>query len=184
MGRTAVHPADLAGWDIIMPARREVCDEVMTWLGDVAHQVNVAGSFNLTLNGTKMVRAGLGVRMGFDEDEDADDIRFLPLDPPIETQMLLAWRKGRPLSQAARAFIPHSPRMDANWRRRCRRGTRPSQATPTAHNATRCPTCRRRTRRNTGETNKMTRFQGRCGSGHGPATPSGKYCWSASAIDR
>lgn len=104
-GCAVVCPADLADRDLILPARAEVRSEVMAWLGSYGRRIRVAGTSSLTLNGTKMVRSGLGIRVGFDEDSTADDIRFLPLDPPIETQALLAWRKGRSLASAAQAFI-------------------------------------------------------------------------------
>lgn len=102
---TSVTSAELDGRDLIMPARPEVRREVMTWLGRAARSARIAGTCNLTLNGTKMVRAGLGVRIGFDMGEGAPNVRFLPLDPPIETQTLLAWRKGRSLAPTAQAFV-------------------------------------------------------------------------------
>ena len=104
-GATAIHPVDCVDRDVIMPMRPEVRDEMLAWLGDYAHRINVAGTFNLALNGTNMVRAGLGIRLGFDVAERPDDIRFLPLDPPIHTQTLLAWRKGRSLAPVAQAFV-------------------------------------------------------------------------------
>lgn len=102
-----IEPKHLSGQTLLLPTRPEVQREVMNWLGTYADNVSVAGTCNFNLNGNLMVAAGLGMRIGFDMGHEVYGTKNIPLNPPVETTCLLAWRRGRILAPAASAFTEY-----------------------------------------------------------------------------
>ena len=102
---TVIRPQDLAGATMILPYRPEVQREVLNWFGDVAPQITIAATFNLSMNAATMVRNGVGISFSFDVPVVDDGLRFRPLSPKMETGSVIAWKKGQSMSPAAAAFI-------------------------------------------------------------------------------
>ncbi|KFI60045.1 transcriptional regulator, LysR family [Bifidobacterium gallicum DSM 20093 = LMG 11596] len=69
---------------------------------------NLVGTMNLLYNTSCFVKEGYGYALCVDGLVDASDgsgLTFLPLDPPMHTNLCIAWRSNRALSQAAQAFL-------------------------------------------------------------------------------
>ncbi|MSS13336.1 LysR family transcriptional regulator [Bifidobacterium tsurumiense] len=102
-----IKPKHLSGQTLLLPSRPEVQREVMNWLGSDADSVSIAGTCNFNLNGNMMVAAGLGMRIGFDMGHEIEGTKNIPMNPPVETTCLLAWRRGRILAPAVSAFTEY-----------------------------------------------------------------------------
>ncbi len=90
--RTSNKAIDLAGWSD----------------GQLAvEDLNVVGRFDLLGNAAHLVRCGAACAMGIDHllQLDASDLRFIPLDPPMEIGSFLVWKKYRLRSRACEELL-------------------------------------------------------------------------------
>ena len=69
--------------------------------------LNVVGRFDLLGNAAHLVRTGEACAMGIDHllQLDGSDLRFIPLDPPMEIGSFLVWKKYRLRSRACEEFL-------------------------------------------------------------------------------
>lgn len=105
--RETAAPEDLVGIPLLLSRREQVRRELAGWFGDCYERLEVAGTFNLILNAANMVRNGVGVALGFYIGNLSDELRFLPLSPPLETGTVLVWQKDQAFSPAAEEFLRH-----------------------------------------------------------------------------
>ena len=103
----AVTPRDLLNTPLLLSRREQVRRELAGWFGDCYERLEVAGTFNLILNAANMVRNGVGAALGFYIGNVSDELRFIPLSPPLETGTVLVWRKDQAFSPASEAFLHH-----------------------------------------------------------------------------
>lgn len=104
-GQESVSPGDLLRSPLLLSRREEVRKELAGWFGDFFEQVEVAATYNLILNAANMVRNGVGVALGFFIGNLSDELRFVPLSPPLETGTVLVWKKDQAFSPAASEFL-------------------------------------------------------------------------------
>lgn len=79
------------------------------WAKTEPEQLNIAATYNV-INGSTvtLVQSGLGsllITRDLLDPELNRSVRFLPLDPPLETQYALVWRRHAMLSRAAARFL-------------------------------------------------------------------------------
>ena len=79
--------------------------ELAAWFGDSYEKLEIAATYNLILNAANMVRNHMGAALGFFIGNLADELRFVPMEPPLETGTVLVWKKDQAFSQAATAFL-------------------------------------------------------------------------------
>ena len=103
--REGVTPEELLGIPLLLARREEVRKELAGWFGDSFDRLEIAGTFNLILNAANMVRNGVGAALGFYIGNLSDELRFVPLSPPLETGTVLVWKKDQAFSPAAAAFL-------------------------------------------------------------------------------
>ncbi len=103
--REGVTPEELLGIPLLLARREEVRKELAGWFGDSFDHLEIAGTFNLILNAANMVRNGVGAALGFYIGNLSDELRFVPLSPPLETGTVLVWKKDQAFSPAAAAFL-------------------------------------------------------------------------------
>lgn len=104
----AVRPQDLVGVPVILPRRLSMQGQVAHWFGDSYDQLDAVAYTNLAENAATMVRVGVGVALTSSDsnfDDPGSELRVLPLDPPLHTETLIAWRHELALSEAARTFV-------------------------------------------------------------------------------
>ena len=114
-GRTAVPErealADLArhGASMVLflsaGMMERVQQELSGWFGDQFDEVEVAATYNLILNAANMIRNGVGIALGFLIGNLTDELKFVPLSPPMETGSVLVWKKDQTFSPAAAEFL-------------------------------------------------------------------------------
>lgn len=98
-------PGDLVGIPLLVSRRELVQKELAAWFGDSYEKLEIAATYNLILNAANMVRNHMGAALGFFMGNLADELRFVPLEPPLETGTVLVWKKDQAFSQAATAFL-------------------------------------------------------------------------------
>ena len=104
-GKESVTPEDLLGVPLLLPRRERVQRELSGWFGDQFEQVEVAATYNLILNAANMIRNGVGAALGFLIGNLTDELKFVPLSPPMETGSVLVWKKDQTFSPAAAEFL-------------------------------------------------------------------------------
>lgn len=108
--KRAISPKDLKNLPVILPRRVNVRDELANWFGRDFKKLRIAFTGNLTTNSAVMVAGGLGyalVIQGAASLLDQGQIVSRPLDPPLSSTTVLAWKRDQPFSQAAEKFISH-----------------------------------------------------------------------------
>lgn len=104
----SVRPEDLMGVPLILPRRLSMQGEVAHWFGELYDRLDVVAYTNLAENAATMVREGVGVALTSSDsnlDDPGRELRVLPLEPPLTTDTILAWRHELALSEAAREFV-------------------------------------------------------------------------------
>ncbi|HJC64565.1 MAG TPA: LysR family transcriptional regulator [Candidatus Blautia merdavium] len=104
--QSAVYPGDLVGTlvftiHINTPAHAEL----KKWSGEFARDMDFGANYNVLHNAVIVARERKGAVICLEQDCHYDDMKFLPLDPQLSVGSALAWKKGRVISRAARAFL-------------------------------------------------------------------------------
>ncbi|WP_057770297.1 LysR family transcriptional regulator [Lactobacillus selangorensis] len=103
-----ITPNDLLDLPLIMSRRSEVSTMLEKWLGHPLSELNVIGYFNLHFNIEPLVERQIGVALGIEgamSAADHDLLKFIPLDPELKTNCVLAWARNRNLSPVASKYI-------------------------------------------------------------------------------
>ncbi len=82
--------------------------ELLDWFGGSMEKFNVIGSYNLIYNATVLIHSGVCSTISFDKLADTSensDLCFVPLEPKVESEAILAWRKGFKLSKQAQILL-------------------------------------------------------------------------------
>ena len=103
--KECVTSGDLLGVPLLLPRRERVRQELAGWFGDDFEKVEVAATYNLILNAANMIRNGVGAALGFLIGNLSDELKFVPLSPPLETGSVLVWKKDQAFSSAAAEFL-------------------------------------------------------------------------------
>lgn len=107
-GHEAIHPEELVGLPLVLPRRLSMQGEVAHWFGDLFDQLDVVAYTNLVGNAAVMVRERVGVALTSSDanlDDLGSELKVLPLEPPLQTETVIAWRHELALGEAARAFV-------------------------------------------------------------------------------
>ena len=107
-GKPYVRNDDLAALPIICTQREIVQNELASWLGRYRDQLNIPAMGNLPYNMAALARSGLGVHISLKLDLKYDGVSFLPLNPPLYSNTIMAYKKGQPLSRASQSFIEYA----------------------------------------------------------------------------
>ncbi len=100
-----VRKEDLTQMPLLMPWRESVRHELAGWFGEDYEKLDIVCRYNLILNAANMVRHHVGAALTFDFDVYFDGLRFVPLDPPLETGAVLVWKKNQMSSVVVNRFI-------------------------------------------------------------------------------
>lgn len=102
-----VSPEDIRSQPLIFSKRVPIMNELRSWFGEGADELeNVAGG-NLLYNMAAMARKGVGVVITLNLNCRYQGLRFIPLSPRLESATVLVWKKAQSFSPAAEAFIGH-----------------------------------------------------------------------------
>lgn len=105
--QASMTPAQLEKLPLIMPYRHSAQNKVLEWIGKSGSELDIIGYSSLTSNGAAMVLADMGVNVAIDGSPayEHPDLRRLPLEPPLETDILVAWKERFPKAPIQEKFL-------------------------------------------------------------------------------
>lgn len=104
-------PVDLAKMPLLLSSRTSnKAIDLVAWSDGTLdlEALDVVGHFDLIGNASHLIRSGTACAMGIDhllQVDASSQMRFVPLDPPIEIASYLAWKKYRLRSRACEEFL-------------------------------------------------------------------------------
>lgn len=104
-------PDDLAMMPLLLSSRTSnKAIDLIDWSRGAldAEHLNVVGHFDLIGNASHLVRSGAACAMGINhlfQIDSSSDLRFIPLDPPLEIASFLVWKKYRLRSLACEELL-------------------------------------------------------------------------------
>lgn len=104
----AITPQDLRGLSLLVSRQSMVRNELSGWCGYDFETLNIIATYNLIYNAALMVDEGFGVALCLDKlvnTTGESRLCFRPLQPPLTTQLCVAWKKHQLLSKAAKKFL-------------------------------------------------------------------------------
>lgn len=106
--KATVRPADLLHTPLFLAERESVRGSLASWFGPDFEKLNIAATFNLIMNAAIMVKHHLGAALCLDLGTHYyEELRFVPLEPRLESGAVLAWKKNQSSTRAITAFISH-----------------------------------------------------------------------------
>lgn len=103
--------ADISKMPLLVSSRTSnKAVDLVSWSGGAIDldELDVVGRFDLIGNASHLVRSGVACAIGIDhllQVDDASDLRFIPLEPPLEIASFLIWKKYRLRSRACEEFL-------------------------------------------------------------------------------
>ena len=82
--------------------------ELLDWFGGSIEKYNLIGTYNLLYNATVFTREGIASCIsleGLSDIGSESPLCFVPLEPPIYSEVYLAWKKDRELSKVAKVLL-------------------------------------------------------------------------------
>lgn len=114
--KETIAPEDLWDKPLIISHQRNQGKELSAWMKRDISKLNVVATYNLLFNASLLVDEGLGYAIGFDKIiniTENSSLCFRPLQPNIEIEMSLVWKKYQIFTKAAEQFIKKIEEMQA-----------------------------------------------------------------------
>ena len=106
--KETIAPEDLWDKPLIVSHQRNQGKELSAWMKRDMSKLNIVATYNLLFNASLLVDEGLGYAIGFDKIinlTDDSSLCFRPLQPNIEIEMSLVWKKYQIFTKAAAQFM-------------------------------------------------------------------------------
>lgn len=106
--KETITPEDLWDKPLIVSHQRNQGKELSAWMKRDMSKLNIVATYNLLFNASLLVDEGLGYAIGFDKIinlTDESSLCFRPLQPNIEIEMSLVWKKYQIFTKAAAQFM-------------------------------------------------------------------------------
>lgn len=109
--KTSIRKEDL--WNVPLICSRQAMQhgrsgEFAEWFGEDLEKANVVTTFNLVYNAAILVDAGVGYAVTIDKlanTTQSSSLCFRPLDPKLESGLVIVWKKYQMFSSAASLFL-------------------------------------------------------------------------------
>lgn len=98
---------DLQDIPLLIPDQTLVDNRIAEWAGKSLAHYQLVGTYNLLYNASLMVKEGLASALCIDGiiNTSGSTLAFIPLEPPLISQLNIIWRKDHLLSKAAAVFL-------------------------------------------------------------------------------
>lgn len=106
--KKSITPDDLKGLPLILSHQKNQHSQLSTWLNCDIDKLNVIATYNLLFNASLLVDEGLGYAIGLDKiiyTGENSTLCFRPLNPVIEAEINVIWKKYQLLSKASKKFL-------------------------------------------------------------------------------
>ncbi len=99
---------DLTGLPLILSHQAAISSDMYAWLDTVPAKLNIVLRYDLIYNASRFVKEGLGYALALDRiinTSGQSGLCFRPLQPALEVNLSVVWKKGQIFSKAADAFL-------------------------------------------------------------------------------
>lgn len=96
---------DLLDQPLILSHQSTENSEMAAWLHLDKYTFNIVESYNLAYNASLFVKKGFGNLVALDRIITDSELCFRPLEPPMEAEIFLVWKKHQVFSRATRMFL-------------------------------------------------------------------------------
>lgn len=106
--KESVTPEDLWDKPLIMSQQENRGGDITSWLKREASELNIVATYNLMFNASLLVEEGLGYVIGLDHiinTSGDSSLCFRPLEPKLENELSIIWKKYQIFSKPAKKFI-------------------------------------------------------------------------------
>ncbi|MCM1285880.1 MAG: LysR family transcriptional regulator [Acetobacter sp.] len=102
-----ISPEDLYDKPLIVSRQSYKRNELKDFFKGRFQKLNIIATYNLIYNAALMVDEGLGYALTLDKlvNTSNTNMKFIPLNPQIDIEMYLAWKKYQVFSKPARLFL-------------------------------------------------------------------------------
>lgn len=104
--RERVAPEDLIGKPIILS--QQAGNEMNRWFKRDLEDLDVVATYNLLYNAALLARGGVGYVLGLEgiaATSPTSELAFRPLDPPLDADVSIGWKRYQSFSPAANVFL-------------------------------------------------------------------------------
>ncbi|MDC0829154.1 LysR family transcriptional regulator substrate-binding protein, partial [Faecalitalea cylindroides] len=107
VSKKSIHLDDL--YDIpLLVSRQRGYNKMAHWLNQNESRLNIVATFDLIYNAAILVKENVGYALGFDNlvNTSLESVLcFRPIEPEIQANMYLIWKKNQILSKSATLFL-------------------------------------------------------------------------------
>lgn len=104
--KASITAKDLENRPLLLPSRLQVRSQILNWLSGNIANIKLVGTCNLLGNAFTLVeRCRQYAIVVKPAALDESRLRFIPLEPPVTSEVYLAWRRGSKFSLTAQKFI-------------------------------------------------------------------------------
>jgi DNA-binding transcriptional LysR family regulator len=103
-----ITPDDLIGQPLIISRQADKNNDLSEWFNKGNGEPNIVATYNLVYNASLMVDEGMGYALCLDKiinTSGDSNLCFRPLEPKLELEMNLVWKKYQILTKAAEKFL-------------------------------------------------------------------------------
>jgi DNA-binding transcriptional LysR family regulator len=103
-----ITPDDLIGQPLIISRQADKNNDLSEWFNKGNGEPNIVATYNLVYNASLMVDEGIGYALCLDKiinTSGDSNLCFRPLEPKLELEMNLVWKKYQILTKAAEKFL-------------------------------------------------------------------------------
>ena len=103
----AIRPEDIGSYPVWVANQQLGANVLSSWLRRDVESLNIISTFNLITTPAIMIDAGLGMAFTFDKLVNTKGTRlcFRPLEPAIEAELFLVWKKHDRFTKAGEQFL-------------------------------------------------------------------------------
>ena len=105
--KEAISPEDLWDKPLIVSKQNDNQNFLTGWIKKDYPKLNIIATYNLLFNASLMVEEGMGYAIGLDKiiNTCGSPLCFRPLNPIVEAEMSVIWKKYQIFSKAADKFL-------------------------------------------------------------------------------
>ncbi len=114
--KAAIRAGDMSGLPLLCSRQPMVENELSGWMGADYEKLDIVATYNLLYNASLMVEEGVGYALCLDNivrTTGETPLCFRPLEPRLEVDVNLVWKKYQVFSKAAAAFLAVLQRLAA-----------------------------------------------------------------------
>lgn len=102
-----IRPEDIKDYPVWVAHQQIGANVLSSWLGHDVENLNIISTFNLITTPSMMIDDGLGMAFTFDKlvNTAGTDLCFRPLEPKIEAELYIVWKKYNMFTKAGEIFL-------------------------------------------------------------------------------